>query len=102
MKEDGAKCFEKVTSKNIGRQLGIVLDRKLCSALIINSSSIYGGQAIITGKLSQCEALELANVLNNPLEVELKFVDLNEIGSLLAEDAKIISLKSLIIAAFGG
>ena len=98
MTEDGAKRFEKVTSENIGRQLGIVLDGKLCSAPVINSA-ISGGHASITGKFSQREALELANVLNNPLEVELKFVELNEIGPSLAEDAKISSLKASIIAA---
>jgi SecD/SecF fusion protein len=96
MSDEGAVRFEKVTSANINRQLGIVLDGKLYSAPVIRSA-IQNGNASISGNFSQRDAFELANVLNNPLEVELKFVELNEIGPSLAEDAMVSSLRASVI-----
>jgi SecD/SecF fusion protein len=98
MTDDGAKRFENVTSANIDRQLGIVLDGKLYSAPVIRSA-IANGRASISGNFSQHDAFELANVLNNPLEVELKFIELNEIGPSLAEDARTSSMYAALIGA---
>ncbi|MDR2603118.1 MAG: protein translocase subunit SecD [Puniceicoccales bacterium] len=96
MTEEGTRCFEKVTAANINRQLGIVLDGKLYSAPAIRSA-ITNGRANISGKFSQRDAFELSNILNNPLEFELKFVELSEIGPSLAEDARISSLRAMLI-----
>ncbi|MBK8478437.1 MAG: protein translocase subunit SecD [Opitutaceae bacterium] len=82
----GAKRFADVTGANVGRLLGIVLDGKLYSAPRINDR-IGGGSAQITGQFSQREAVELANVLNNPLDVDLKVVEQYEVGPTLADDA---------------
>ncbi|MDR1457407.1 MAG: protein translocase subunit SecD [Puniceicoccales bacterium] len=96
MTEEGARCFEKVTAANINRRLGIVLDGKLYSAPSIRSA-ITSGRANINGNFSQRNAFELSNILNNPLEFELKFVELSEIGPSLAEDARIGSLRAMLI-----
>ena len=96
MTEEGTKRFEKVTRENIDRRLGIVLDGKLYSAPCIRVA-IPNGRASITGRFSQREALELANILNNPLEVELKFVELSEIGPSLADDAKASALRASVV-----
>jgi SecD/SecF fusion protein len=98
MADDGAKLFEKITASNIGRQLGIVLDGKLYSAPVIRTA-IADGRASISGKFSQREAFELANVLNNPLEFELSFVELNEVGPSLADDARTSSLLASTVSA---
>ncbi|MDR1255740.1 MAG: protein translocase subunit SecD [Puniceicoccales bacterium] len=98
MTDAGAKLFEKITTNNMGRQLGIVLDGKLYSAPVIKSV-IANGQASISGNFSQREAFELANVLNNPLEFELAFVELSEIGPLLADDACTSSLLASLVSA---
>ncbi|MDR1433474.1 MAG: protein translocase subunit SecD [Puniceicoccales bacterium] len=98
MTDEGAKIFEKITAANINRQLGIVLDGKLYSAPVIRSP-IPSGRASISGRFTQRDALELANVLNNPLEVALKFVELNEIGPSMAEDAMASSLRASLIGA---
>lgn len=98
MTEEGTKKFEHVTSSHINQQLGIVLDGKLYSAPYIRSA-ITDGHASISGKFSQRDAIDLANVLNNPLDVELKFIELNEIGPSLAEDAKSASMKAAYIGA---
>ncbi|MDR1366635.1 MAG: protein translocase subunit SecD [Puniceicoccales bacterium] len=84
---EGVDRFAKITKDNIGRLLGIVLDGKLYSAPRINCE-IPNGTASISGHFSQREALELANVLNNPLEFELILTETQEIGPSLAEDAK--------------
>ncbi|MDR1890757.1 MAG: protein translocase subunit SecD [Puniceicoccales bacterium] len=98
MTDEGTRRFEKVTADNINRRLGIVLDGKLYSAPSIRSA-IPNGHASITGNFSQRDAFELSNILNNPLEVELKFVELNEIGPSLAEDARTSSLHATLIGA---
>ncbi|MDR2436210.1 MAG: protein translocase subunit SecD [Puniceicoccales bacterium] len=98
MADSGAKLFEKITTNNIGRQLGIVLDGKLYSAPVIKVA-IGNGQASISGNFSKHEAFELANVLNNPLEFELTFVELSEIGPSLADDARTSSLFASLVGA---
>ncbi|MDR0595150.1 MAG: protein translocase subunit SecD [Puniceicoccales bacterium] len=98
MTDAGAKLFEKITTNNIGRQLGIVLDGKLYSAPVIKTA-IGNGQASISGNFSRREAFELANVLNNPLEFELSFVELSEVGPSLADDARISSLLASLVSA---
>ena len=93
----GAKRFADVTGDNVGRLLGIVLDDKLYSAPRINDR-IGGGSAQITGKFSQREAIELANVLNNPLDVKLEVTQQYEVGATLADDAIASGKTAFIIS----
>lgn len=93
---EGKVRFGEVTRDNVGRSLGIVLDGKLYSAPRINGE-ISGGNASISGNFSQREAIELANVLNNPLEFELELTEIQEIGPSLAQDAKTSSLYATIL-----
>ena len=93
---EGVERFAKTTKDNIGKSLGIVLDGKLYSAPRINCE-IAGGQASISGHFSQRDAIELANVLNNPLEFELELTEVQEIGPSLAEDAKTSSMHATIL-----
>ncbi|MDR0740515.1 MAG: protein translocase subunit SecD [Puniceicoccales bacterium] len=93
---DGVDRFAKITKDNIGRLLGIVLDGRLYSAPRINCE-IPNGMASISGHFSLREALELANVLNNPLEFELILMEIQEIGPSLAEDAKTSSTYATIL-----
>ncbi len=93
----GAKKFADVTGANVGRLLGIVLDGKLYSAPRINDR-IGGGNAQITGKFTQREAVELSNVLNNPLDVDLKVVEQYEVGKSLGDDAVMSAKTAFIIS----
>ena len=64
----------KTTSRPAGRgRLAIVLDGKLYSAPTVRTE-IRGGSAEITGSFTQREAIDLANVLNNPLDLPLEVV----------------------------
>ncbi len=88
---------EKNQSTNVVGQMAIILDGKLYSAPTVQQE-IRGG-AEITGRFSQREALELANVLNNPLKVGMVVDEMYEVGPSLAEDARDASLSAFQIGA---
>ncbi|MDI1318679.1 MAG: protein translocase subunit SecD [bacterium] len=93
---DGAKKFGEVTTASVGRLLGIVLDGKLYSAPRLNEP-IMGGSAQITGHFSAREAEQLANVLNNPLDLELQVKEQYQVGPSLAQDAIDSGVRSAVI-----
>ncbi len=81
----------------VGR-LAIVLDGTLYSAPTVREA-ILGGSAEISGSFSQREAIDLANVLNNPLDVSLEVMEINDVGPSLAQDAISSGLRASIIGA---
>ena len=91
---DGRKQFAQVTGDiaaegqrtgHLGR-LAIVLDGKLYSAPTVKEE-IDSNAAVITGNFTDREAMDLANVLNNPLDLPLIVKEQNEVGPSLATDA---------------
>lgn len=90
----GSKQFAAVTKmiadegQRTGRlgRLAIVLDGKLYSAPTVREQ-INSDSAEISGSFSQREAFDLANVLNNPLDVPLVIKEQYEVGPSLATDA---------------
>jgi len=92
--KEGRKHFADVTrtisdgGKQSGRlgRLAIVLDGRLYSAPTVKEE-IDSEQAVITGSFSEREAINLANVLNNPLDVALVVKSQYEVGPSLAADA---------------
>lgn len=91
-KTNGAKIFEEITGKNIGRRMAIVLDGNVYSAPVIQSR-IAGGSAMITlgaGDYNSqlTEARDLALVLRaGALPVELEFQEQRVVGPSLGADA---------------
>lgn len=81
----------------VGR-LAIVLDGKLYSAPSVREE-INSDSAQITGSFSDREALNLANVLNNPLDLPLVIKEQYEVGPSLAQDAIDSGVKSAIIGS---
>jgi SecD/SecF fusion protein len=103
---DGKRRFADVTRRiseggqmagRLGR-LAIVLDGKLYSAPTVREE-INSDSAQITGSFSDREAINLANVLNNPLDVELNVVEQYEVGPSLAQHAVDSGVKAAIIGA---
>jgi SecD/SecF fusion protein len=94
----GARRFERLTEQNVGRPLAIVLDGRIQSAPVIRSA-IPDGRASISGRFSREEAIRLANALNNPLEFELRVVEVRELGPSLAEDTRAASLRAIGLGA---
>ncbi|CAI8352849.1 MAG: Uncharacterised protein [Opitutia bacterium UBA7350] len=93
MTGEGAKILRAVTEKMVGKPLAIVLDGKLYSAPVVNS--VLSRQAQITGGFSQREAFDLANVLNNPLAVELQVDEMYEVGPSMAAGARDSSMNAV-------
>ena len=102
--KEGAKRFADVTraiadeGKRTGRlgQLAIILDGKLYSAPSVHEE-IPSGSAEITGSFTQREAIELANVLNNPLDLPLEIKEQYEVGPSLAQDAIDSAVRASVI-----
>ncbi|MER7863012.1 protein translocase subunit SecD [Amycolatopsis japonica] len=61
-KGEGSRIWGDFTSKNVQKQAAFVLDTQVVSAPTIQSA-ILGGQTQITGRFSQSEAKDLADVL---------------------------------------
>lgn len=93
----GAEKFARITRENIGRQMAIVLDGELYSAPTIQGE-IPSGSGQITGSFDLKEAIELANVLENPLEAPVKIEEERRVDPSLGAD----SIKSGITAALIG
>ncbi|MDR0647589.1 MAG: protein translocase subunit SecD [Puniceicoccales bacterium] len=96
MTDSGKERFAKVTKNNLHKRLAIVLDGKIYSAPVIQSE-ITNGQASISGKFTQREALELSHVLNNPLEFELDLMEVYEVGPSLAKEAKSSAIQAALM-----
>ena len=99
-KSQGAKRFEEVTGKNLGKRMAVILDGNVYTAPNIQSK-IAGGRAQITlgsgnfNKLMK-EARDIALVLRaGALPVELEFQEQRTVGPSLGED-------SIVKARFAG
>ena len=96
--DDGAKIFEELTKKNVGKQLGIYLDGLPISAPVVREA-ISGGSAVISGKFTIDEAKKLTERLNaGALPVPIKLISQDSVGASLGQD----SLNKSIIAGLIG
>lgn len=95
---EGARLFEEITARNIGRPLPILLDGQMISAPIVQDK-IIGGRAVISGQFSDQEAKNLASLLNaGALPAPVRLVSQQTIGASLGLD----SLKKTLIAGLIG
>jgi SecD/SecF fusion protein len=97
LNSEGAKRFGEVTRNNIGQRLAIILDGELRSAPVIQSA-IETGSGQITGRFTPEEAMQLANVLQNPLRAPLKIASSYDVDPTLGRD----SIRSGIHASVAG
>jgi len=101
---DGRKRFAEVTGaiaaegQRTGHpgRMAIVLDGKLYSAPTVREE-IDSNAAVITGNFTDREAMDLANVLNNPLDLPLIVKEQYEVGPSLADDAISSGVRASII-----
>jgi len=94
----GAKIFGDITSKNVGRQLAIVLDNVVQSAPVINEP-ILSGDAQISGSFKIQEAGDLsialrAGALPAPIEIQQE----RTVGPTLGKDSVEKGIRATLIA----
>ncbi len=95
---EGAKLFEEITERNIGKSVGIFLDGQLMSAPTVNQK-IPDGTAIISGSFSVQEAKELAQRLNaGALPVPIELLSQTTVGPTLGQ----VSIEKSFLAALIG
>src|SRR6184192_1834492 len=94
---EGAKKFGDITAANVGHRFAIVLDGVLQSAPVIKTA-IYGGDAVITGRMGETEARGLASVLENPLQTPVSIEEERSVSPTLGMD----SIRASIIAGLLG
>ncbi len=93
----GAKKFGRVTTKNIGKRLAIILDNKIISAPEIREA-ILGGNGQISGNFTFQSATDLALLLRSgALPAPLIIVEERTVGPDLGEDSIKAGTISLII-----
>lgn len=92
--EEGAKIFEELTEKNVGKILAIYLDGAPISLPLVKEK-ITGGQAQITGKFTPEEAKKLVERLNaGALPVPIKLISQQSVGANLGEFFLKLSIKA--------
>jgi preprotein translocase subunit SecD len=102
---EGAKLFEDLTGKNVGKPIAIFLDGEIISAPTVNQK-ISGGNAVISGKFNIVEARDLSRRLNSgALPVPITLVSQQTVGASLGKASIDKSMQAalwgiLLVAVF--
>lgn len=93
---EGAKLFEEITERNIGKPLAIFLDNQLLQAPIVQTK-ISGGKAQITGNFTIEEAQRLVRDLNaGAVPVSITLISQQAVGPTLGKASLDQSLKAAL------
>ncbi len=96
--DEGAKIFEELTNKNVGKPVAIFLDNILIEMPVVQER-ISGGRAQITGKFTVDEARKLVERFNaGALPAPINLISQQTIGASLGQE----SLKRAIYAGVLG
>ncbi len=96
--DEGARLFEEITARNVGKKVAIYLDGAPISIPVVQET-ISGGKAQITGSFTIQEAKQLAQRLNaGALPVPIKLINQQSIGASLGEK----SLRQSLLAGLIG
>ncbi len=94
----GGKLFGQITSKNVGKPLGIFIDQFLISAPVVQQP-ILDGNAVISGSFTLDEAKKLAIAINSgALPLPIKLVEQRNIGPSLGA----IEVQKSVVAGIAG
>ncbi|MFA6306918.1 MAG: peptidylprolyl isomerase [Patescibacteria group bacterium] len=95
--DEGAKMFEEITARNVGKPVAIYLDNYPISVPNVNEK-ITGGKAVISGKFNITEAKLLTQRLNaGALPVPIELVNQQTIGPSLGQKSMADSARAGII-----
>ncbi|MDR3592942.1 MAG: protein translocase subunit SecD [Negativicutes bacterium] len=96
--DEGGKKFADLTAKNVGKQIGILLDGQMLTNPVVNEP-IPNGKAIITGNRTIEEAQQIALLLRSgALPVKLDIIETRTVGPTLGQDSKDKSAVAFAIA----
>jgi len=96
--DEGAKIFEELTVRNVGKPLAIFLDNNLIEMPVVQEK-ISGGRAQITGKFTRDEAKKMVERFNaGALPAAIKIISQQTIGASLGQE----SLKKAIYSGVLG
>lgn len=96
--DEGAKIFEEITAKNVGKPVAIFLDKQLIEMPVVQEK-ISGGKAQITGRFTVAAARQLVERFNaGALPAPINLVSQETIGASLGAD----SLKKTLWAGLIG
>ena len=99
--DEGAKLFEEITERNVGKKLAIFIDNVLISAPNVNEK-ISGGNAQITGSFTIDSAKQLVRNLNaGALPVPIELIAQDTIGPTLGRISLEKSLRAAILGFIG-
>lgn len=85
---DGGARFEQVTGENIGKQIAIVLDKKVQSAPVVEDKIMRTSGGIIRGRFTPEEADDLVVVLKaGALPAGIRYLEERTIGPALGADS---------------
>lgn len=95
--EEGAKMFEEITGRNIGKPLAIILDEQIIEAPNVQDK-IAGGNAIITG-IGDIEAAKQLKIQLNAgaLPVPIKLIEQRTIGPSLGRESLLASFMAGLV-----
>jgi preprotein translocase subunit SecD len=97
LNSEGADIFAEYTTDHVGEYLGIVLDKTVVSAPVVNEP-INEGEGVISGAFTIESANNLAVQLRyGSLPIPLKVVETRTIGPSLGQDSLQKSLVALLI-----
>jgi protein-export membrane protein SecD len=97
LNREGALIFSRFTGENIGRQIAIVLDRRVRSAPVVQTK-IPGGDGRITGSFTDDEANDLAIVLRaGALPAPVEIIEERTVGPTLGRDSIVLGVRAALV-----
>lgn len=85
--DKGAKLFEEITARNVGKQIAVFLDNQLITAPVVQEK-ISGGRAQITGSFSIGKAKDLVSRFNaGALPAPITLIGQASVGASLGVEA---------------
>lgn len=97
-KDKGVDLWAKITGRNVGRPVAVVLDNQVCSAPRVNGA-ITGGNTEISGNFDSEGASDLSNILRiGELPAKTEIVEQAVVGASLGEETINAGLTSMLIA----
>ncbi len=98
---EGAAKFADLTTQNVGKAIGILLDKEMLTNPVV-SEPIRGGKAVITGNRSMEDAQNLAILLRSgALPVKVDIIENRTVGPTLGQDSKDKSVAAFTIGIAG-